>query len=603
MTSLKQYKWTNIILQLLLWFCGTFFIHSQTGRVNTNIGLSPSNNAQNINPDTHFIITFKSEPIPGDSGKIRIYDADSNKLVDSLDLSIPPGPNKPTLSADAIYTPVPYKYVSGHFTNANIKAGTPSGEALPTDSNYQLTIIGGFTDGFHFYPVIVHDNTATIYPHNNLLGYNKKYYIQIDPGVLKLKDNSFNGIGKGEWYFTTKKSPPASKARLVVDANGNGDFNTVQGAMDFIPDFSLEPFTVFIKKGIYEEIVYFRNKSNVTIIGEDRNKTIIEYANNEVFNPHPLNIKTNEWPGTFPSRRAAFAVDHSKNIKLVNLTIKTTAKGQAEGLLINGEKIIVCNVNIEGSGDALQSNGSVYYTNCSITGDGDTILGRGPAFFNNCELSSYGPFMWIRNTSANHGNVFLNCKFETRGDRETVLARAPTNGKMNYPYCEAVLINCALSGISPEGWGPVGGETSNVHYWEYNSTNLSSGKPLDMSQRHPASRQLTMKKDSSIIADYSNPSFVLNGWKPSMSPVIISQPESITLNPGDTAVFKVKAAAVSGADFQWLKNGKPIEVETNSVLKILGVNSEDAGDYSVYIENSAGKVESKKAALIINKDR
>ena len=26
---------------------------------------------------------------------------------------------------------------------------------------------------------------------------------------------------------------------------------------------------------------------------------------NEAFNPHPPNVATNEWPGTFPSRRAA----------------------------------------------------------------------------------------------------------------------------------------------------------------------------------------------------------------------------------------------------------------------------------------------------------
>jgi pectinesterase len=40
-------------------------------------------------------------------------------------------------------------------------------------------------------------------------------------------------------------------------------------------------------------------------------------------------------PGTFPSRRAAFAADHCSKIKLVNFTIKNTAYGQAEGLLIN----------------------------------------------------------------------------------------------------------------------------------------------------------------------------------------------------------------------------------------------------------------------------
>jgi pectinesterase len=480
----------------------------------------PAHNARNVNPDTHLTLAFPSAPVLGNSGQIRIYDAADNRLVDTLDLSIPPGPTQSTPSPSATYTPVPYEYVSGRFTNANTKAGTPSGAALPTPDNYQLTIIGGFTDGFHFYPVIIRDNTATIYPHNNLLEYGKTYYVQIDPEVLTLPDGSFKGVaGADGWKFSTSKAPPPlDSSRITVSADGTGDFNTVQGAMDFIPDHNPKRITVFIKNGMYEEIVYFRNKTNVTILGEDRDKAIVFYANNEVFNPHPINIKTNEVPGSFPSRRAAFAVDHSSGIHLVNLTIKTTAYGQAEGLLLNGKEIIVSHVTIVGSGDALQSNGSAYFTDCQITGDGDTILGRGPAFFQNCELSSIGPYMWIRNTSANHGNVFVNCVFKTRGSQETVIARAPTNGGKNYPYCEAVLIDCALSGISPVGWGEIGGDASNVHYWEYNSTNLSDRKPVDVGRRHPDSRQLTLEKDAKIIADYRNPAYVLGGWTPKMAP-------------------------------------------------------------------------------------
>jgi pectin methylesterase-like acyl-CoA thioesterase len=249
-------------------------------------------------------------------------------------------------------------------------------------------------------------------------------------------------------------------------------------------------------------------------MGEDREKTIVQYANTEIFNPHPDNLKTNEVPGTFPSRRAAFAVDHCNNITIENITIKNTAYGQAEGLLINGEKNIIANATIKGSGDALQSNGSAYYGNCRIIGDGDTILGRGPAFFYRCEIASQGPYMWIRNTSANHGNVFVNCKFKTTGNQNTVIARSPTNGGKNYPYAEAVLINCVLSGIDPIGWGDVGGDPSNVHHWEYNSTNLSDGKPVDVSKRHSASRQLTLEKDAEIIKNYQDSAYVLGGWKP-----------------------------------------------------------------------------------------
>jgi pectin methylesterase-like acyl-CoA thioesterase len=300
---------------------------------------------------------------------------------------------------------------------------------------------------------------------------------------------------------------------VVVAADGTGDFTTVQGAIDFVRDRNPRRVTIFIRNGSYEEIVYFRNKSNITILGEDRDKVIVFYANNEVFNPHPVNISTNEWPGTFPSRRAAFMGDNSTGIHLVNLTIKTTARGQAEGLLLMGDRNILSHVTVIGSGDALQVNGPVYITDSLVVGDGDTILGRGPAFFYRTELQSNGVFMWIRNTAANHGNVFVECTFRKRGAGVTELARAPINNGRAYPNAEAVLINSKLEGISPAGWGAMGGDTANMHYWEYNSTNLGDGKPVDVSQRKAESRQLTKERDAEIIANYSNPAYVL-GWTP-----------------------------------------------------------------------------------------
>lgn len=468
-----------------------------------------------MNPDVQLKMIFKTKPTLGDAGFIRIYEVETGRPVDSLDLSIPAGPTEPDLirKQTAQYTPEPYSYYpSTDYTNANTRPGTPSGGAQPDTIPYQLTIIGRFTDGFHFYPVIVRDSLVTIYPHHNLLEYNKEYYVTIDPGVLTTEDNSFAGItSTTAWRFKTKENPPAQEVRkLTVSADGTGDFNTIQGAMDFIPDShditpisDEERYEVFIRNGDYEELVYFRNKWNVTLRGESREGVVIHYANNETFNPHPLNLKTNEWPGTFPSRRAAFAIDNCKGIHLENMTIQTTLKGQAEGLLIMGRDNSLKNVHIIGSGDALQANGSVYLEDCRIDGDGDTVLGRGPAFFKNCTLSSAGPFMWIRNTSHNHGNVFLNCTFLGRGDG-AVIARSPVNKGIGYPYAEAVLINCTLDNIAPEGWGTISGDTSHLHFWEYNSRDLN-GDPIDVSKRHPLSRQLDVKKDKKLIEYYSNP--------------------------------------------------------------------------------------------------
>jgi pectin methylesterase-like acyl-CoA thioesterase len=568
----------------------------------------PADKSVGANPDTHLVLTFPSVPTLGKSGQIRIYDAANNKLIDTLDLNMPAGPAAAggrggATAPAAPMTPVPYEYVAGRrATNANTVPGTPSGLAVQTPATSQLTIIGGFTDAFHFYPVIIHDHTATVYPHNNLLNYNNSYYVQIDPGVLTLADGTFTGITGTGWTFSTKKAAPAAdSARLVVSGDGSGDFNTVQGALDFIPDstnIAARRVTIFIRNGTYEEIVYFRNKSNVTLLGEDREKVVVMYPNNEVFNPHPANVGTNEVPGTFPSRRAAFMGDNSRGIQLVNFSIRNPTSGQAEGLLLMGSQNIVSNVNVSGSGDALQLNGSTYLKDCLLDGAGDSILGRGPEFFDHCELHSRGVYMWIRNTDANHGNVFVNSMFRTPGNGMTEIARAPTNNGRNYPYAEAVLINCILGGISPIGWGAMSGDTTNMHYWEFNSTNASDGKPVDVSQRKPESRQLTMPKDAEIIANYSNPSYVL-GWTPTMAPLVLMSPTAVTAVAGQNVTLNVSVAAIPAPAFQWFKNGAAISGAIGTTLNMNSVRASDAGIYTVTATNSSGRVTSIPAAITI----
>ena len=58
-----------------------------------------------------------------------------------------------------------------------------------------------------------------------------------------------------------------------------------------------------------------------------------------------------------------------------------------------------------------------------------------------------------------------------------------------------------------------------MRYWEFNSTNLSDGTPVDVSQRKAESKQLTKERDAETIANYSNPAYVL-GWTPAMSVLV-----------------------------------------------------------------------------------
>jgi hypothetical protein len=492
---LRPRTWALLWLSQLVAVPAGAQIHKQIDNMQGSIvRMWPANGATNVNPDTQLAIAFLSPPVLGNAGTIRIYDAVDNTLVDTLDMGIPAGPD----------------------FRLRRPAGSP-----PDTQTYQLNTIGGL-DGFHFYPIIVAGRTATIYPHSHMLQHNHQYIVKMDNGVLNLTAGFSGFKTDSDWMFATKKAPPKVGAtHLLVAADGSGDFNTVQGAIDFVADAPKKRVTIFIKSGNYEELVFFRNKSNLTLRGEDRDGVQVGYGNNSAFNP-PESGK--------PNRRPAFSIYNSTEIQLSNFTINNYYIGQAEALLVSGSKNIIDHMTLNGSGDALNLRGSIYIVDTKLTGHGDTILSVGPAFFYRSEIHSIGPINWIRNPATNHGHVFKECTFigideplpwtrtaDGEGQKsKTVLARLPNNNGANYPYAEAVLINSKLVGVSPEGWGPVeespAFDHSNVHFWEYNSMEID-GRPLDMSQRNPIVKQLTMPQDARTITDYSNPEFVL-GWKP-----------------------------------------------------------------------------------------
>ncbi len=470
--------------------------------------LQPQQGAKDVCVDTHLVLTFPDEVKIGQVGMVKVYDVASGKCIDSLDMSIPAGPTQSrTYGPECDYTKVPYDYSRTSVpTNRTTIPGTPSGGAEPTPPEYQLNIIGGFTDAFHFYPIIAKGKMATIYLHNNMLDYGKEYRVVVDKEVF------VNHNAQIAWTFTTKSKMP-SGTTLQVNANGKGDFCTVQGALDIVPDFSETPYYINIAEGDYEELVYTRNKKNVHIKGAGMKQTKVHYANNEVFNPHPLTLKTNECPGTFPSRRAAFMLDNCQDITLEDLCVATTLTGQAEGLLVNGQRIALRKVHIIGSGDAMQGNGTIYMEQCEMDGGGDSFLGRGSIFLYRCNLrNDGGPFTWVRNTEGHHGDVFVECTFSTYNGRKVDFGRSPSNKGKNYTYAEQVMINCKTAECIPTGWSAIGEPTT--FFAEYNTTDLKSGKPVDVSQRHPFAKQLDAKKDKKLIENYSNPAFVLDGWTP-----------------------------------------------------------------------------------------
>jgi pectin methylesterase-like acyl-CoA thioesterase len=536
----------------------------------------PAFDATGVSADTPLHIFFASAPVVG-GGKVQVFEANNDRLVDSIDVSV----------------------------------------------QTRTRTIGGLPN-YNYYPVMISGNQASLYLANNSLAYNTTYYIKIDAGAFKdLSGNPFAGFTNAKaWRFKTKAAPPVAGAKkLVVAADGTGDFATVQGALDFVPEGNKAPITIFISNGTYNEIIFFTGKDNLTILGEDRKKTIIAYANNDRFNN---NAGGNPFapgaplPGTLPARsgavyrRSLFLAHRVNNLTIANLTLHNiTPHGgsQAEALILNGTpraRAIITNVDLYSFQDTLQINGQAYVDNCYIEGDVDFMWGTGPSFFENCELKALrnnGYFTQIRNPIGNHGYVFKNCTFEGEpGVTGNFLSRiAPAR----FPASEVVLIDCLLTdAVGAVGWrldqvNQPAAEAQSVHYWEYNS-HYSAGRPVDMSQRLVIARQLKLPDDGKAIANYSDPKFVLGDeWTPLLAPIITTQPASVSVGVGEKVILSVSVAAVPAQNYQWQKSGRDITGAAQSVYAIESVNSSDAGSYRVVISNTAGKVTSRVANLTV----
>ncbi|MBI5690073.1 MAG: immunoglobulin domain-containing protein [Verrucomicrobia bacterium] len=506
----------------------------------------PATGAATVIPDTPLRLTFDREVRVGASGRIRIHRAADGQVVDTLDLG-----------------------------------------AAAT------RLIGTNPTPYAFRPALASGNTLTIFPRAGVLAYGQTYAVTVESGaVLDATGATFPGIADPmEWRFSTRNAGPLpGTAALTVAADGSGDFMTVQGAIDFVPAGNTSRVVITVRRGTYSEMVYLgATKPLITIRGEDRAQTVIEYANNASFNAG--------------NNRALFACD-AADFVLETITVRnTTPRGgsQAEALRGNGQRAVLNRVTLSSYQDTLLWNGGLFVTDSLIEGDVDFMWGGGAAFFQRCELRSLGSgyLAQVRNSQTGKGHVYVDCRLTApAGVNNVYLARIdPREGVANtWPFSQVVLLNCALGAhLAREGWRLDGGATSapNVQFWEYQSTDLD-GATLDIGGRLRDSRQIS----DAVAAQYRDPKFVV-GFAPAIAPAIETPPTAQTVLAGSNARLSVVATGAPAPSYQWLRGGSPISGATAATLVLAGVRPEDAGEYSVRVTNGSGSISSAAAALSV----
>lgn len=293
-------------------------------------------------------------------------------------------------------------------------------------------------------------------------------------------------------FISLNLSSQTAPNTIVVDRAGTGHFRNVQQALDSVRAFNpAGTVTIFIKKGFYKEkLILPTHVCNVRIIGEDRDKTILNYDDHANVNKM----------GTF--KTFTFKIS-GNDIVVENLTIENSAAelGQAVALFVEGDRITFRNCRFLGNQDTIyagRENARQLFENCYIEGTTDFIFGPSTAWFEGCTIHcKRNSYITAANTPETipYGFIFNNCKI-TMSDKVTEMFL----GRPWRAYSMTVFMNCTLpKGISPAGWdnwrNPENEKT--VRYAEYR--NLGEGAKTD--QRVKWSKQLTAKEASKITME------------------------------------------------------------------------------------------------------
>ena len=285
------------------------------------------------------------------------------------------------------------------------------------------------------------------------------------------------------------------KDTLIVDRAGRGDFRNIQDAIEQVRAFDPDgQVVIFIRSGVYKEkLVLHTYITNVKLVGEDRDNTIITYDDHANIPAPAGSGSTNGKLGTF--RSYTFMI-RGNDITLENLTIENAALqlGQAVALHIEGDRVLVRNCKLLGNQDTIytgRENCRQLFVDCHIEGTTDFIFGPSTAWFERCDiLCKRNSFITAASTPQNieYGYIFNNCKISVTSNVDKMLLGRPWR-----QYAMTLFMNCDLpKEIAPAGWNnwnkPENEKTA--RYMEYNN----SGEGANTKDRVSWSKVLAKKE-------------------------------------------------------------------------------------------------------------
>ncbi len=82
-------------------------------------------------------------------------------------------------------------------------------------------------------------------------------------------------------------------------------------------------------------------------------------------------------------------------------------------------------------------------------------------------------------------------------------------------------------------------------------------------------------------------------------PIIVRQPQAVSVTVDDLAIFSVQAIGSPVLQYQWRRNGQPIAGQTYPYLYLVAAGADNGAVYSVVVSNAAGSATSDNATLTV----
>lgn len=312
---------------------------------------------------------------------------------------------------------------------------------------------------------------------------------------------------------------PHVYADMVVAQDGSGDYLNISAALSSIPAVWIagqERFVVYIKEGVYEEIVSVpKNLANLTFVGDGINHTVITGSNNV-------------GSGLFNTLRTATVGISADRFMARDITFRNTAGPQgyqAVALRGSADYLVFYRCSFEGYQDTLYALSSrQFYRDCIIEGTVDFIFGNAIASFQSCRLRARRPLKGQQNTLTAQGRKidldisgfsFQNCTLEAAPELiSSPFTVASYMGRPWKDFSRTVFLQCFMDAlIQPAGWLAWNASnpfTDTVFYGEFQ--NRGPGSPIDRRVPWKGVHPLMNSSDAAI---FTAENFILGStWLP-----------------------------------------------------------------------------------------